>query len=429
MEPLAKELEKLGNRATLAGTVEDIENVIDQLKEVRSAVESNPTQAPAVLSKAQQPATKSFDSAYAKLKDIHGGLNKYQKVVKEKFKETPLPFAEENAVSSQVSMINRAIAMHLLREGLFDVASTFIAEANAHGPAPVQPTDKTNAMDLDQPNDAANTHQEGRISHDSSWINDFSPSAFKASPLQEQFGEMYSILRELRENRNLLPAINWAHLHSEVLDARGSNLEFELCRLQYIALFTSDRPGEGRDAALTYARNAFPHFNSRYQTQIRQLLGAVPYAANLERSPYAQIFSAASEFNTAAAAAAAFTSEFCALLSLSSASPLLTAITAGCIALPTLQKYDQIKSKHQTSWTTTAELPVEVTLPPAYSFHSVFVCPVSKEQATDHNPPMMLPCGHVIAKESLDSMSKGQKFKCPYCPQESHPNEAMRIYL
>ena len=349
--------------------------------------------------------------------------------MKDKFKETPLPFADENAVASQASMINRAIAMHLLREGLFDVATTFIAEANAKPPTPSPSSLEASKMDVDQEYAMETSTEDIRRKRDTQWSTDFSPNAFKASPLQEQFSEMYSILHEMRENRNLSPAITWARLHSDVLDARGSNLEFELCRLQYITLFTSKDATEGPLAAVQYARSNFPHFTIRYSTQIRQLIGALAYASNLETSPYASLFSATSESNTTAAAAAAFTSEFCALLSLSSASPLLTAVTAGCIALPTLQKYDQIRSKHSTSWTTTAELPVEVPLPPAYSFHSVFVCPVSKEQATDQNPPMMMPCGHVIAKESLDSMSKGQKFKCPYCPQESQPSDALRIYL
>lgn len=42
---------------------------------------------------------------------------------------------------------------------------------------------------------------------------------------------------------------------------------------------------------------------------------------------------------------------------------------------------------------------------------------------------MMLPCAHVIAKESLDKVSKGARFKCPYCPTESHPREARKVVL
>jgi len=35
-----------------------------------------------------------------------------------------------------------------------------------------------------------------------------------------------------------------------------------------------------------------------------------------------------------------------------------------------------------------------------FVFHSIFACPVSKDQSTDSNPPMLLPCGHVLCQVS-----------------------------
>jgi hypothetical protein len=118
------------------------------------------------------------------------------------------------------------------------------------------------------------------------------------------------------------------------------------------------------------------------------------------------------------------------MLGLSSQSPLYTAVTAGGIALPVLEKVERVMSKARGQWTSVNELPVETPLPEGFWFHQIFVCPVSKDQATDANPPMMLPCGHVIARESLDMHSKGKaRMKCPYCPGESHPREAKRVYI
>ena len=73
---------------------------------------------------------------------------------------------------------------------------------------------------------------------------------------------------------------------------------------------------------------------------------------------------------------------------------------------------------------------------------------MSKEQSTEANPPMMLACGHVITKESLQKLSKpggcvifrvrfafellitaSSRVKCPYCPAESTIQSAMRVYF
>src|SRR6187402_3612744 len=87
---------------------------------------------------------------------------------------------EYDALASHPSLINRAIAMHLLREGQFSVASTFLAEALDNPPQPA-PTPGT-------PNPA------------SSDANDL--TSLKSKELQEKFSNMYEILNQLKE-RNL----------------------------------------------------------------------------------------------------------------------------------------------------------------------------------------------------------------------------------
>ena len=49
---------------------------------------------------------------------------------------------------------------------------------------------------------------------------------------------------------------------------------------------------------------------------------------------------------------------------------------------------------------------IEIPLPPENRYHSVFACPVSKDQSTEQNPPMMMSCGHVVSKDSLLKLSK-----------------------
>ena len=56
---------------------------------------------------------------------------------------------------------------------------------------------------------------------------------------------------------------------------------------------------------------------------------------------------------------------------------------------------------------------------------------VSREQSTAGNPPMLLPCGHALAKQSLLKIAKnsGRPFKCPYCPMEATPGACRHIFF
>lgn len=302
--------------------------------------------------------------------------------------------------------------MHLLREGQFSVASAFLDEI-----ADEKPT---------EPKQTRRVQFENGSTKSTSLLD---PDEVPSAEVRNKFAAMYYILQQLQEERNLLPAIEWSRENREALEARGSNLEFELCRLQYVWLYhggANYQPASGWLEALEYARREFHAFVPRYLREVQQLVGAMAYSPNLGGSPYAALFNNPSAW---AEAATFFTREFCSLLGLSADSPLYIAATAGAIALPTLLKLQTIMKAKRTEWTSENELPVEISLPPQYLFHSIFVCPVSKEQATDENPPMMMPCGHVIAQESLNRLSKGNRFKCPYCPSESRPEDAKKVFL
>lgn len=232
--------------------------------------------------------------------------------------------------------------MHLLREGQFSVASTFLTEAAAK-PTEAQPTSAS-------PNAQSSPEQ------------DLIVDRFQSDAMRNQFATMYHILHELKGERNLLPAIEWARANSGTLEARGSNLEFELGRLQFVYLFQGGDGGDndmglsaGRQRALEYARREFPAFRGRYLPEIQQLMGAMAFTPNLEYSPYRAIFHNPSVWDEVANS---FTREFCSLLGLSADSPLYIAATAGAIALPTLLKLQTIMKEKRTEWTTQNELPV-----------------------------------------------------------------------
>lgn len=299
------------------------------------------------LAKLQDPFKKTLEASQKDLKPIYSGLNKYGKALDKKFKDKPLPSAENDALSSHPSLINRAIAMHLLREGQFGVASTFVEEANRRPPHP-EPT-------LNTPNPYLRE----------SWEKDLAEGTFSSEKLQQQFSEMYHILHELRNEKNLEPAIQWAKERSEILEARGSNLEFELCRLQYVSLFVEDGQDdsmmdypEGPVRAYQYALQRFGVFQKRYAREVQELMGAMAYWQNVQDSPYRRIF-----YNDSAweEVGQSFNRKFCSLLGLSADSPLFIAATAGAIALPYLLKMQSIMKEKRTEWTTQNELPVSQT--------------------------------------------------------------------
>lgn len=236
--------------------------------------------------------------------------------------------------------------MHLLREGQFSVAATFLSETDqdksSQPPAPAPQTDSTSntAMHID-------------------------PQPTPSDEVRNHFSTMYHILHEIEDNKNLLPAIQWSRENRDALDLRGSHLEFQLCQLQYVWLFCGglDQAGPtlaSRQMALDYARNEFHAFMPRYMDEIKHLSGAMAFWPNLHNSPYRHRFDNPSAWNDVAQT---FTREFCSLLGLSADSPLYIAATAGAIALPTLLKLQTIMKAKRTEWTSENELPVCIYIP------------------------------------------------------------------
>ncbi|KAK8074810.1 hypothetical protein PG997_009473 [Apiospora hydei] len=438
MLQLEKELEKLTKSARLSDAVDDVDKIIDLLTEARQRVAesaNDPHTTILTLTKLQNPIREGLETVNDDLKGVHKGQNKFGKALQQAFTNDKvikgtLP-TEHDPMAAHPDLINRAIAMHLLREGQFGVASTFISEAQ-----PQEDNSMAQFQSQLSPATLASPTSPRSPTPTDVPIVDSDPSselsALHSEALQASFASMYSILSSLKAH-DLLPAITWARGNCAELEARGSNLEFELCRLQFIWLFKGpgvngmpDTPANGRSGALEYARDNFGRFQHRHLREIQQLSCAMVYSANMEASPYRAIFDITLAFDEVAAS---FTREFCSLLGLSAESPLYVAATAGSIALPQLMKFlNKVKGKG-TEWTTDQELAFETPLPKSMVYHSIFVCPVSKEQTTDANPPMMLPCGHVLARESLQRLCKNNKCKCPYCPSEGRLQDAREIVL
>jgi len=225
--------------------------------------------------------------------------------------------------------------------------------------------------------------------------------------------KLHDILAAL-QGGDLTPAITWATVHRTVLQRRRSSLEFALHRQQFTHLL---RGGDSR-AALQYARAHFSSLSTEHQQEAQQLMGALIYVKNIAESPYASLL----DPSHGADLRELFLREACAVMGLCAESPLHLTVLAGCMAFPALLRFASLMQSKGVEWSRVgAEMQAEVELGPQFHFHSVFVCPVSREQSTPENPPVLLPCGHVICRLSMMKLVRANsRFKCPYCPTDVH---------
>ncbi|CAL8114940.1 unnamed protein product [Orchesella dallaii] len=240
---------------------------------------------------------------------------------------------------------------------------------------------------------------------------------------KEPFVELHRILEALKLH-NLEPALKWAGENRQALLQQGSSLEFKLHRLAFLNLL-KEGPSQ-QSQAITYARTNFTQFVKRHEKEIQVLMGALLFiSGGIESSPYSHLF----DNNLWEDIQDTFTRDACARLGLSVDSPLAVCFSAGCVALPALLNISQVMQARQVAniWSGKDELPIEIDLGKDFHYHSVFACPILRQQASESNPPMRLTCGHVISRDALHKLASGNKLKCPYCPGEQNPNEARQI--
>lgn len=309
-------------------------------------------------------------------KELNVALSKYPKLLEKSF-NPDISRACRN-VDFDIHTVNLIIASHFYREGLFDLGDCFVNEAGE----PPEVADKKSA-----------------------------------------FEEMYNILEAMKA-RDLGPALNWATTNREKLRENGSHVELKLHRLQ----FMETQQKQGRDEALKYARAYLAPFADTHMAEIQKLMASLLWAGRLESSPYSELLSPAHWDNLGQELAR----EFCNLLGQSYMSPLGVTIGAGVQGLPTLLKLMNVMTGKKQEWQNMKQLPVPVDLGGEYQFHSVFVCPVSRDQASEENPPMLMSCGHVLCKQSITKLSKNNStrpFKCPYCPSEVEVAHCRQLYF
>lgn len=308
-------------------------------------------------------------------KELNISLSKYPKLLEKSF-NADISKAYRH-VEFDTQTVNQIIASHFYRQGLFEIGDCFVKEAG---------------------------------------------ESEAASAVKSAFHEMYQILEAMKV-QNLEPALKWVSSNSDRLKGNGSDLDFKLHRIQFVQILQNGN----RDEALKYARTHLAPFASNHLPEIQRLMTCLLWAGRLDSSPYVELLSPTNWEKLAED----LIRQFCHLIGQSYESPLSVTVAAGVQGLPALLKFMNVMVGKKQEWQSMKQLPVPVELDKEFQFHSIFVCPVSREQASEDNPPMLLSCGHVLCKQSINKMSKNntKTFKCPYCPTDINSTQCRQLYF
>ncbi|KAJ6671055.1 MACROPHAGE ERYTHROBLAST ATTACHER-RELATED [Salix viminalis] len=306
-------------------------------------------------------------------KELNLNLSKFPKLLEKSFPDISKAYRD---VDFDFHIVNQIIASHFYHQGLFDLGDCLINEAG-------------------EPEAAAQ---------------------------RSHFLELHQILEAMRI-KNIEPALKWVSTNREKLVQNGSNLELKLHQLQFVEIL---KRGNRADA-LNYAKTHLAFFASSHLKEFQKLIVCIIWIGKLEICPHSDLLTPIHWEKLTEE----LTRDFCNFICQSLQSPLSVAIVAGIEGLPTLLKLANVMAAKKQEWQALKQLPVPVELGKEFQFHSIFVCPVSRDQGSEENPPMLLPCLHVLCKQSIMKLSKGSSraFKCPYCPAEASAVQCRQLYF
>ncbi|GFY73126.1 e3 ubiquitin-protein ligase RMND5A [Trichonephila inaurata madagascariensis] len=365
---------------TLTEIIEYVENIKKEISEGAAANEITAAQA-LILTQCCKKVKDVVASMATEHRDLHGTVSKVGKAIDKNFVADFASTSNEDVFqgTENSKLLNQVISEHFLRQGMLDIAEELIKETGLQ-------------MELQK---------------------------------KEPFTELNRILDALKR-KDLEPALVWAKSNRSKLLEQNSSLEFRLHRLNFITLLQQGIFKQ--DEAIAYARKNFQHLASQHEKDIQVLMGCLLYLkSGVESSPYGYLLDPVYWEEICDI----FTRDACALLGLSVDSPLAVCTNAGCIALPALLNIKQVMQQRLVTgvWNTRDELPIEIDLGRKCHFHSIFACPILRQQSSENNPPMRLVCGHVISRDALHKLANGTKLKCPYCPMEQNPSDAKLIHF
>ncbi|CBY15153.1 unnamed protein product [Oikopleura dioica] len=267
------------------------------------------------------------------------------------------------------------------------------------------------------------------------------------SKKKELFIELATMIIAIR-NGDFETSLSWIKLNRDKINP-SSHFEWKIRRCQYCRMLI-DKDSKLED--LISMSRLMTSSKSEDQgdsdaTEVSKLMSALLFRKNLEENKDLSQF-VNSFANSIAEICDELISDFSSVHALSQLryEHLMSAHAAGCHALPALVGINSVFEQRNMSLTKVfgndnylsddrpEVLPIEIKLPKRLRYHSVFSCPILREQTTLENPPMRLICGHVISKDARDKLAsnshtQGKIIKCPYCPTEQKADQAQALFI
>lgn len=260
--------------------------------------------------------------------------------------------------------------------------------------------------------------------------------------LVDHFAHLGTLIESVRGQEVQL-VIHWCEENRGKLDSfeQASDLEFQLHRFQFM-LYYNQAPQSSPPLlsntylAYKYANENFPKFGNSHLELIAKLLLLLLYlpvgleAANPYRNLTDWGLEPARQQAVLDKLAEQLVGDYCrVMMSMPPQLALERTLRALYQAMPRFVKFHKLlQLLLNLDWTTASELPFET--PYEHNYHPIFICPVLREQTVKgENPPMLLPCHHILAKESIDRLSNHSStgFKCPYCPLVCAQGSAVEV--
>lgn len=242
--------------------------------------------------------------------------------------------------------------------------------------------------------------------------------------LYNAYKPLLAITNALQDG-NYVPLLNWVHQNALNVEAHNPLYELQLVTdYTVVAMSKASIASAGALPSDIYAVSPLLQ-DLRSKWYYSHYLASVAEPAEWCVMPIAERIST---FRTIYVAVAP---EATSLGNLPPASPLDQLLTVAHVSAHVFAKHCLVQNSIDTHDEPLKHLPFEVELPHWMQHHSIFICPVSREESSKDDPPMYMPCGHLVSKDAVKSLSKNgaRHFKCPYCPQTTTPAQCFEVEI